>query len=204
MRNLIIITLSFILLSVNIAAAQTTANASAQKKLIIKTTKNKVFDLSQQKGKVVILAFWASWCTICKVEMNQLNELYEKYHKQGLEILGLNIDGKMGWGTTLEYPIAFVDSFTITDLALPRVIPFIYVINKDSSLANQLGKPAEVKIENVENIVKNLLNPEKPVVVAPVVPKQETEQAPSVAPVQNNSAPKNIVIKKKFSLKKAE
>ena len=51
--------------------------------------------LSNLKGKVVLINFWASWCGPCRLEIPDLNELYSKYNEEGLEILGISIsDGK--------------------------------------------------------------------------------------------------------------
>ncbi len=48
--------------------------------------------LSQYRGKVVLLDFWATWCPPCRVEVPQLVRIYNKYHRQGLEIVGASLD----------------------------------------------------------------------------------------------------------------
>src|SRR2546430_2316992 len=48
--------------------------------------------LSDFRGKVVIVNFWATWCAPCKVEMPWLVEFYGRYRAQGLEIIGLSVD----------------------------------------------------------------------------------------------------------------
>lgn len=48
--------------------------------------------LSDYRGKVVLLNFWATWCAPCRVEMPTLVDLYNKYHAQGLEIVGVSLD----------------------------------------------------------------------------------------------------------------
>ncbi len=57
-----------------------------------KTIDGKPFDISQYKGKVVIVDFWATWCGPCLAELPNLKKIYEKYHDRGLEIVGVNLD----------------------------------------------------------------------------------------------------------------
>jgi peroxiredoxin len=48
--------------------------------------------LAEQRGRVVLVNFWATWCGPCKVEMPHLSRLYEKYRSAGFVLLGINID----------------------------------------------------------------------------------------------------------------
>jgi cytochrome c biogenesis protein CcmG/thiol:disulfide interchange protein DsbE len=50
--------------------------------------------LSQQKGKVVYLDFWASWCIPCRKSFPWMNEMERKYSDKGLKIITVNLDTK--------------------------------------------------------------------------------------------------------------
>lgn len=56
------------------------------------TPQGKELALSDLRGKVVLIDFWASWCRPCRVENPRLKEVYAKYKDQGFEILGVSLD----------------------------------------------------------------------------------------------------------------
>lgn len=49
-------------------------------------------DLSQFRGKVVLLDFWATWCSTCIAKMPEIKKVYEKYQSQGFEVISVNIN----------------------------------------------------------------------------------------------------------------
>lgn len=52
--------------------------------------------LQEQRGRVVLINFWASWCGPCRQEMPHLNRLYDKYRASGFELFAVNVDEDPG------------------------------------------------------------------------------------------------------------
>src|SRR5215207_5036526 len=49
-------------------------------------------DLSQFKGQVVMINFWATWCKPCRDEMPLLEDIYKKYKPMGFTLVGINVE----------------------------------------------------------------------------------------------------------------
>ena len=77
-----------------------------------KTVDGKPFDITQYKGKVVVLHFWATWCGPCIRQIPLMKELYAKYHDQGFEVLGISYDFE--W----EKAQGFVEKYELPYLSL--------------------------------------------------------------------------------------
>jgi len=56
----------------------------------------KPLSVSQFKGKVVLVDFWATWCGPCVAEMPNVIKAYSKYHKEGFEVIGISLDSDRG------------------------------------------------------------------------------------------------------------
>jgi thiol-disulfide isomerase/thioredoxin len=75
-------------------AVKTTCDAEGHAKydFVLKNEYNVPVKMTDYKGKVVILNFWATWCGPCKVEIPSFVELYAKYKDKGLVIVGVSVD----------------------------------------------------------------------------------------------------------------
>jgi peroxiredoxin len=58
----------------------------------LKSSSGENLRLSEYRGDVVMINFWATWCGPCRQEMPLLDELYSRYQRVGFSLLGVNID----------------------------------------------------------------------------------------------------------------
>jgi thiol-disulfide isomerase/thioredoxin len=76
----------------------------------------KNFDLKAQRGKIVLIDFWASWCAPCMIEIPHLSRLQNQYGGRGLQIVGIAMDDSEAVTrqtmakTAFSYPVVLGDA----------------------------------------------------------------------------------------------
>lgn len=73
------------------AAGRTEIGAVAPE-MVLKTPEGETIKLSDFKGKVTMIDFWAAWCKPCRMENPNVVKLYAKYKSKGFEIFGVSLD----------------------------------------------------------------------------------------------------------------
>jgi thiol-disulfide isomerase/thioredoxin len=76
----------------------------------LKNLDGKDLSLSQYKGKIVLVNFWATWCEPCKAEIPELIELQQKYGAKGFTVLGVAMDDE---GRSVVAPFVEKERFEI-------------------------------------------------------------------------------------------
>lgn len=93
--------------------------------------------LQEQRGRVVMVNFWASWCGPCRLEMPHLNRLHAKYRDAGFTLLGVNIDEDAGKAAGLSsklglrFPILLDTDKKVSRLYNLTTMPSTVLIDRD-------------------------------------------------------------------------
>ncbi|MSP86081.1 MAG: redoxin domain-containing protein [Methylotenera sp.] len=97
-------------------------------------------DLSQYKGKIIVLNFWATWCPPCREEMPELSQLHTDYTNKNVVVLGLAIDElnlvkAFSQNTPVSYPLFVAENEGMvigSNLGNDKgVLPYTAIINAD-------------------------------------------------------------------------
>lgn len=112
---------------------------------VLPTLDGREVRLSDYRGHVVFLNFWATWCGPCKVEMPAMERLYREYRRQGLAILAVSTDEE-GAAVTRPFRDSLGLSFTIAHdpemiagrLYGVRTLPVTFLVNRDGVITHQI------------------------------------------------------------------
>lgn len=121
--------------------------------------------LSDYRGKIVILDFWATWCGPCRMLIPHFVELYKMYKDSGLEVIGVAMD--RGGVKTVKpfvekYGIDYTNFIGDREVAMKygglRGIPTTFVITKEGRIFKKyVGVPPNPRVV-FENDIKSLLS----------------------------------------------
>lgn len=128
----------------------------------LKDLKGRTARLSDYRGKIVLLNFWATWCAPCRAEMPDLVKLQNEYQSKGLQIVGMTYPDYTRSGVRsitlrlkLNYPILLGNQELAEKYGVGEVLPTTIVIDRDGRIrARILGI---LEPDEFEQIVKPLL-----------------------------------------------
>lgn len=124
---------------------------------------NQRAQLSDYKGKVVVLDFYATWCEPCRAETPHLVQLHKQYAEQGLQVIGLNVGGEDDRAQVpryakefgIQYPLAFPDDELVDGLLGDNQnIPQAFVFDRRGNLIKRFIGYSDNSGVELERVVK--------------------------------------------------
>ncbi len=93
--------------------------------------------LSEYRGDVVLINFWATWCGPCRQEMPLLDDLYGRYQRVGFNLLGVNIDEdsrramQMVQELGVNFPVLFDEHKEVSKLYEVEAMPVTILVDRE-------------------------------------------------------------------------
>ena len=116
------------------------ALASIAPDFTLRTLNGPNLRLQEQRGRVVMINFWATWCGPCRQEMPHLNSLYQKYRASGFVLLSVNVDddtrnaadvaAKLG----VTFPVLLDTDKAVSKLYDLSTMPSTVLIDRDGKI----------------------------------------------------------------------
>ena len=119
--------------------------------------------LSDYKGKVVLLDFWATWCTPCRSEIPHFVEMQNKYGPQGFQVIGISMDDdakpvrEFYQQYKLNYPVAVGDDKLAEQFGGVLGLPVNFIIDREGRIHSRYLGATDVTV--FDGAVSSLLAP---------------------------------------------
>ncbi len=145
------------------AVVQPASERKAAPPLALKDSSGKTISLTDYRGKVVLLDFWATWCTGCKMEIPWFSESQKAYGAQGFAVVGVSMD-EGGWSVVkpflaeahVPYPVLLGDDPTAQRFGI-QSLPDTFLIDRQGRIAATY-RAGLVDKNDVEANIKALLS----------------------------------------------
>jgi len=127
----------------------------------VRTLDGKMFRMSENRGRPVVLDFWATWCGPCRTSMPHLARIQERYSGDGLVVLGLSVDEegpavvrRYAERLHIHFRLAMADEKLLDQYGPIRQIPTTFFINRRGQVVRRTV--GQLDPETLDAYVKEL------------------------------------------------
>jgi peroxiredoxin len=102
---------------------------------VLKSLSGENLRLSEYRGEVVMLSFWASWCGDCRAQLEELGAMRARYEEAGVELLAVSLDqnrrqaDELATGLGMSYPVLHDESGEVEVVRRDRM-PVMVLIDR--------------------------------------------------------------------------
>lgn len=136
-------------------------SAGAAPDFVLPSLSGPAVSLSSQRGKVVLVNFWATWCDACVEELPALRALRARLPPERFALLAVSVDDDASRSVPpfaarlgLDFPVLYGDK-AVSEAYAVRMLPTTYLIAPDGSVVRRYRGPLDPRA--VENDILDLL-----------------------------------------------
>jgi len=107
---------------------------------VLKSNDGQNIRLSELRGEVVLINFWATWCGPCRQEMPLLDDLHQRYKDMGFTVLGVNVEKKSDKAKAMlaenpvSFPVLFDSNSDVSKLYNVDAMPTTVMVDRDGNM----------------------------------------------------------------------
>ena len=137
-RNLVLAVLVTVFAATSLASSGLEGQTAPD--FALKSSTGENLRLSEYRGDVVMINFWATWCGPCRQEMPLLDELYTRYERVGFNLLGVNIvdDSRRAMQMIDElgvnFPVLFDSRKEVSKLYEVEAMPVTVLVDREGNV----------------------------------------------------------------------
>ena len=145
-----------------LAVSQTALAMDKARDFILPTDSGKI-ELSQLKGKVVYLDFWASWCPPCRKSFPWLNEMQRRYGQEGFAVVAVNVDKTRDLANAFlrkfpaDFTVAYDPSGKVAENYQVQGMPSSFFIDRNGRIRETHMGFREEDTSQLEDTLQSLL-----------------------------------------------
>ena len=131
------------LLALAVPALATTVVGNDAGNFTLKSAAGSNIRLSEYRGQVVMINFWASWCGPCRQEFPHLDALHQKYADLGFTVFGVNVEqdrasaDKVLRDIPVTFPVLFDDANQVSELYGVDAMPMTVLVDRGGGVRYQ-------------------------------------------------------------------
>jgi len=120
------------------------------------------FHLAAQRGKVVMINFWATWCPPCLEEMPAMERLYRQQKDAGFTLIAVSVDADPRKvapflrAHQLTFPVGLDPKMELANTYAVRALPSSFVVGRDGNLAALALGPRHWDGEAAHSLVEGM------------------------------------------------
>lgn len=138
MKNILVCLIFSFVAAASVASTGLTGQPAPD--FALKSSNGENLRLSEYRGDVVMVNFWATWCGPCRQEMPLLDELYSRYQRVGFSLLGVNIDDNSAKAMDMvselgvSFPVLFDARKEVSRLYEVEAMPVTVIIDREGTV----------------------------------------------------------------------
>jgi peroxiredoxin len=165
MRIIASLVLALLLLGQPAVCAQAAAGllGAEAPDFVLKSVSGENYRLSEHRGDVVIVSFWATWCGDCRAQLTELAEWHRTYQGAGLRLLAISLDRRFedardtATALELEYPVLHDVELAVGRLYDVGNMPVSVLVDRDGVVRDVVEGYRRSDAQGLLDRVKDLL-----------------------------------------------